>query len=1689
MTQLSTLPTFDDLQAGYSTGFPGGGGAFTPPAAPTKRKPRSGPIAPSVGAALFSTGFDPQDISDTLNALRPGDPHSAEYIRDLAMDRIHEIAANPEAEKQGTVWSGVMTALNVLDTPRLVVANLLAHLMDVKPESQDTWLGMKKVYGADFMKKLGIDGGWQKFVAGLVFDVATDPLTYAGALVGGIVKKGGMIAGTEALKAAEAAAGASRTAKAAEQVATGISKLPTAAEIAGMGKGVRSGEAVATVLKMASTPEGLDELGKQFAAQVGRAEPFSRAETLQTVARDFNRGAFKSPSSRAVRGLTKAGKKQLTDEAIAQGWREASSGALERGTQDEADAAIRAYANKAGLADVTEVNEVLRREALEKAGLRMPKDNLILQARGQAIINHVADVGTGAFRPSGLSMNIPFTGLYTPGIGGATLGAGADAMSDFLRNSAVGKNLIHLFAKGASPDLEKFGEEVQSVSRQARDMEGSATLKDFADFSAEQADRINKLNLGVTVTGPALDRLRMFGYEIPGAALDRPGFGALKDSAGNVIADTATKAGMTQDEFMGHLAKWATAPVAEKGLGMKPGPETVRLVEGMATYFKHNPLARMATEDVPQALGAATLMKDIPIASATVHIPDVPGLVGDYNVTALRKAALAAGLAADKATLDVIPIGDVLKGVREATLAKPAPFKVGEKVMWASKAGDIPVTLTKGNYDKGTGQWFWSVKEYNSTAPESELIRPTDEAVGRQVEKSLGLNTKRDRAEALRQAGLEVNSETVEGFKRGYAAEATIRAARTAKEDAELAPYMDEARKIFGDDDWAEMAPKTQQNEARILRDEVIADREAVVASEAADEATFRQMLDAEKKMDAAHQQVDDALTNAGWTFEPARGRGTNDSRYFYAESPDGERSLKIRVSDHDQPTVIDKRGNERVVGGYDEAKGERYAAADLSFNVHNETPEQIATRIQEALKTPAAKAAEDAAEAKGGFVAPAAEEAAHAGVSAPSASVGEALSAAEVKAGRQAEFDVAMKGLTLSVSGYRINDPWKPIFEGLEHMGTWAGTERGMGIATPDLVGRIGEQLLTLQEALPGLKGERRVIAEKAIADLKLHLAANGDDFIINYVPHVALQRDSLGQGIRKFVQGLRGVKGGYQLERAFKNLSTEEINEMYRAAKKAAPFADSLSVAAAVRAAYHAQVITTAVKLREFAEKVGKPLAEGAKADKGFAVIADRYQDVLKGWQFPEEIAAKLTEYYSLMDKPTPILDAARMVTRMMKRMLLLGPGYPVKNMIGDSFNSALEGGLSAAGLRYGWNASTKARFGRGLDQIIKDGGYTVGKLWKILAERGEVGTFGGGGQYSADLAGRLEELVLTAEKEGTFRGYMGGPLKSMAKGHIFQGANDLNMAVNRLREDTWRFGHVVTRLRRGDTLEEAVASMNRAMFDYAHGLTDFEKGTKGRAGLKDFFPFYSWTRFNTEAQMRQVFLKPWFYAGLAKAKGNVEAALTDGDLIPTAMRAPFIQENAGVQIGGGEKPAMLNIGQALPINELGMLFGSIPFVSGSNIPGQGIIKAAINQLSPLIRTPAELAMNIDLYRKQAIRSYPGQTESFVGMDLPPEVRKVAGLIRPLNEIDRALRDEGLPVTAAKITGFYTYEQDPAKALISWDYEMSKRKGAINKAARLAELAGDQDKAERLAGLGQDVDELRSRVKQKDLRLASAG
>jgi hypothetical protein len=215
----------------------------------------------------------------------------------------------------------------------------------------------------------------------------------------------------------------------------------------------------------------------------------------------------------------------------------------------------------------------------------------------------------------------------------------------------------------------------------------------------------------------------------------------------------------------------------------------------------------------------------------------------------------------------------------------------------------------------------------------------------------------------------------------------------------------------------------------------------------------------------------------------------------------------------------------------------------------------------------------------------------------------------------------------------------------------------------------------------------------------------------------------------------------------------------------------------------------------------------------------------------------------------------------------------------------------------------------------------------------------------------------------------------------------------------EDPARFAHYIDKRVKGDTAIDAMFSVKKYLFDY-EDLTDFERNV-----LRRIIPFYSFMRFNMPFQIERVLNRPGLIGKLFIAeRSKVVADILGQD--SRDLEAKFLQEwvREGAPFFVGRDPNDPDKFRYL------MLDGWISTFDLQRMFDPGRYFTSI--LSPVLKTPLELAANFSFFYEEPIVSMPNMPDSllirkdFLGLSMPKAMVHVLRNIRMFNEIDRIMK-----------------------------------------------------------------------------------
>jgi hypothetical protein len=298
--------------------------------------------------------------------------------------------------------------------------------------------------------------------------------------------------------------------------------------------------------------------------------------------------------------------------------------------------------------------------------------------------------------------------------------------------------------------------------------------------------------------------------------------------------------------------------------------------------------------------------------------------------------------------------------------------------------------------------------------------------------------------------------------------------------------------------------------------------------------------------------------------------------------------------------------------------------------------------------------------------------------------------------------------------------------------------------------------------------------------------------------------------------------------------------------------------------------------------------------------------------------------------------------------KGSTLISPGFHLRNLFGNSFNSYAVGMDLAAQSKYGLIAMKELdTYNQLLKKIAEGGTLSVAeeatfKTVKQFMESGLVQSHRG----VRDL-----EMVKEAVEEA---------LQTSTLGSVKKGYNNLvrfNFNVAEKIDDVQRYMLFRWSMDKTGDIGKASRTVSEALFDYSH-LTAFEKDV-----MKRVFPFYTFMKNNFIFQAKNIFNNPKAYARTGRAyKYYLEDISGYGpdDLPDYATENMWIP--LPITVTRGDKDSIAFLKANLPLSDFTELVEN-PFKKG------------VTSISAPIKLPIELGIGRDLFTGAPLTAFPGE------------------------------------------------------------------------------------------------------------------
>ncbi len=496
----------------------------------------------------------------------------------------------------------------------------------------------------------------------------------------------------------------------------------------------------------------------------------------------------------------------------------------------------------------------------------------------------------------------------------------------------------------------------------------------------------------------------------------------------------------------------------------------------------------------------------------------------------------------------------------------------------------------------------------------------------------------------------------------------------------------------------------------------------------------------------------------------------------------------------------------------------------------------------------------------------------------------------------------------------------------------------------------RLGDK--PTQETIQAARTVKDMIKETTQKDIQAGVAFAE---IPNYIKHAYYDSPERVQQVLSQWQKKRlaapGRKAGFQKERTMPTI--KEAEAMGLKPIKDARVLATIREMEGIRQRGAAQMYANLEKLGQ------NVVREAGNAPAGWKTFAGVPQ--LQGKAVHPEVARALERFNSTMNTDEGMRTFISVLSGVQGfwKGLVTAPNlsFHIRNAMSNVFNNFLGGVVNPAWYAIG------AKVQKGGNDLVTLNGkqYTAQELRRLFRENGleGFGFFAGESQK-----GIVREAREAFEKAPTIK--KASPIR-------------IGRKVGDWLESNAKMAHFLDRLSKGDTVKEAADSARKYLFDYGD-LTTAEKK------IRDFIPFYTFTRKNLPLQLESLITQPGKMTALNKLVQNSRSAQgTQESDLPEWMRSEL-----AIPIGDNRHLLM-----DLPINQLNMLTGD-----------SEVLKNALGMLTPLAKVPIELGMGKQIFSGADIEKYPGAKARYGNVELPA---KAAYALSQLGGVPRSIVDIG--------------------------------------------------------------------------------
>jgi hypothetical protein len=601
-----------------------------------------------------------------------------------------------------------------------------------------------------------------------------------------------------------------------------------------------------------------------------------------------------------------------------------------------------------------------------------------------------------------------------------------------------------------------------------------------------------------------------------------------------------------------------------------------------------------------------------------------------------------------------------------------------------------------------------------------------------------------------------------------------------------------------------------------------------------------------------------------------------------------------------------------------------------------------------------------------------------------------------------------------------------KTLHKGENEIGSWlrkSGDEWEKREINPFWKGRLdtaNEQFRWVQATPEDLKGIRAVegipegFVDKDKLDEAWHIAFKAK------VGEQNLRTDEFHDDIVEIINDIEGARTPSSIGKALSEYTIQPttIDSYKLAAVHADEVVDTMKAGSA--GTFHAS--KQVARQIEDAMEVMSGSAKGSKEVKKFLEIYDKTQNSWKAWTLGVRPAYHSRNFIGNLWNAYLVTGMGENIPQAVKLL-----GNAAKLQYYARFNGdpakRLEVLRNLKGARLKAEKIPSITPGKYQAKDYAGTGYSMARLVEEAIQRGVTA-----GHYSADNIRDMERMIAVREGRGkTWEKTIGSENPLVRGGFAFGGTIEGNAryavfmhTIQQIKKNPEKYkwvspdglehsladaiksgkvpeGYFKTKMipYRDRTIKEhhpmtvddmifdvAGREVQGSLFDYSD-ISAFEKNV-----LKRTMPFYTWTRKNIPIQFMHLIKNPQRAEKLAIAKQQFEHET--GELDHTDY-GKFWSERVPVFLGS-EKDGVVKaftLLNLLPMADLQRVHTPLNLIN--------------EMVSPIPKQLFEQIANYDTFMKREIKSYPGETQDFMGIKMRPDLHHLIKLLVPLTEINR--------------------------------------------------------------------------------------